>query len=53
MAYTTAVSGALGLAVGLKQYFARHGVSGLTQRMVPLAAVAVANAINIPLMRQK
>lgn len=52
MAYTTAVSGALGLAVGLKQYFARHGVSGLTQRMVPLAAVAVANAINIPLMRQ-
>ncbi|VDL79680.1 unnamed protein product [Nippostrongylus brasiliensis] len=53
VAYTTAVGGALGLAVGLKQYFAKREVSALAQKMVPLAAVAVANAINIPLMRQK
>ncbi|WKY16630.1 hypothetical protein Q1695_001347 [Nippostrongylus brasiliensis] len=52
VAYTTAVGGALGLAVGLKQYFAKREVSALAQKMVPLAAVAVANAINIPLMRQ-
>lgn len=53
MAYSTAVSGALGLAIGLKQYFAKKQVSTLAQRMVPLGAVAVANAINIPMMRQK
>ncbi|PIO73533.1 tricarboxylate carrier [Teladorsagia circumcincta] len=53
VAYTSAVSGALGLAVGLKQYFAKREVSSLAQKLVPLAAVAVANAINIPLMRQK
>ncbi|KHJ99861.1 tricarboxylate carrier, partial [Oesophagostomum dentatum] len=52
VAYTTAVGGALGVAVGLKQYFAKRQVSTLMQKMVPLAAVAVANAINIPLMRQ-
>ncbi|KAJ1364983.1 hypothetical protein KIN20_025183 [Parelaphostrongylus tenuis] len=52
VAYSTAVSGALGLAVGLKQYFAKRKVSTLAQKMVPLAAVAAANAINIPLMRQ-
>ncbi|KAL6723021.1 tricarboxylate carrier [Ancylostoma duodenale] len=52
VAYSTAVTGALGLAIGLKQYFAKREVSSLAQKMVPLAAVAVANAINIPLMRQ-
>ncbi|PAV84296.1 hypothetical protein WR25_16871 [Diploscapter pachys] len=52
IAYTSAVSGALGMAIGLKQYFAKSGASNLAQRIVPLGAVAVANAINIPLMRQ-
>ncbi|CAD6188842.1 unnamed protein product [Caenorhabditis auriculariae] len=50
--YTTAVSGALGMAIGLKAYFAKKQSSPLAQRMVPLGAVAVANAINIPMMRQ-
>ncbi|VDK56370.1 unnamed protein product [Cylicostephanus goldi] len=53
VAYTTAVGGALGVAVGMKQYFAKRQVSTLMQKMVPFVAVAVANAINIPLMRQK
>ncbi|KJH46558.1 tricarboxylate carrier [Dictyocaulus viviparus] len=52
-AYTTAVGGALAVALGLKQYFVKRNVNNLIQRMVPLIAVAVANAINIPLMRQK
>ncbi|VDM52266.1 unnamed protein product [Angiostrongylus costaricensis] len=52
VAYSTAVGGALSIAIGLKQYFAKRKVSTLAQKMVPLAAVAAANAINIPLMRQ-
>ncbi|CAJ0609329.1 unnamed protein product [Cylicocyclus nassatus] len=52
VAYTTAVGGALGVAIGMKQYFAKRQVSVLMQKMVPFVAVAVANAINIPLMRQ-
>uniref|UniRef100_A0A158P822 Sideroflexin-3 n=1 Tax=Angiostrongylus cantonensis TaxID=6313 RepID=A0A158P822_ANGCA len=52
VAYSTAVGGALSIAIGLKQYFAKRKVSTLTQKMVPLVAVAAANAINIPLMRQ-
>lgn len=52
-AYAGAVTGALGLATGLKAYFSRKQVSSLAQKMVPLGAVAVANAINIPMMRQK
>lgn len=53
MAYSSAVTGALVLATGLKTYFAKKQVSSLAQKMVPLGAVAVANAINIPMMRQK
>ncbi|CAB3401157.1 unnamed protein product [Caenorhabditis bovis] len=52
VSYTTAVSGALGMAIGLKAYFAKKQSSPLAQRLVPLGAVAVANAINIPMMRQ-
>jgi hypothetical protein len=52
IAYTTAVSGALGVAFGLKSYFAKKAASVTVQRLVPLAAVCVANFINIPLMRQ-
>lgn len=53
VAYGSAVTGALSLSIGLKSYFAKRQVSGALQRMVPFGAVAVANAINIPLMRQK
>ncbi|EJW88633.1 hypothetical protein WUBG_00454 [Wuchereria bancrofti] len=52
VAYTSAVTGALGVAVGLKNYLAKRAFSPLFQRFVPLAAVAVANAINIPFTRQ-
>eukprot|EP00080_Pristionchus_pacificus_P021667 PDM81687.1 sfxn-2 [Pristionchus pacificus] len=51
-AYGSAVGGALSVAMGLKTFFARTQVSNTLQRMVPLGAVAVANAINIPMMRQ-
>lgn len=53
VSYSTAVSGALAMAIGLKTYFAKKQSSPLAQRLVPLGAVAVANAINIPMMRQK
>uniref|UniRef100_A0A0R3S3M2 Sideroflexin-4 n=1 Tax=Elaeophora elaphi TaxID=1147741 RepID=A0A0R3S3M2_9BILA len=54
VAYTSAVTGALGVAVGLKNYlgFFQHSFSPLFHRFVPLAAVAVANVINIPFTRQ-
>ncbi|EFO22533.1 hypothetical protein LOAG_05950 [Loa loa] len=52
VAYTSAVAGALGVAVGLKNYLVKRAFSPLSQRFVPLAAVAVANAINIPFTRQ-
>ncbi|VDK83941.1 unnamed protein product [Litomosoides sigmodontis] len=52
VAYTSAVTGALSVAVGLKNYLAKRSFSPLFQRFVPLAAVAVANAINIPFTRQ-
>ncbi|VDP11996.1 unnamed protein product [Onchocerca flexuosa] len=52
VAYTSAVTGALAVAVGLKNYLAKRAFSPQFQRFVPLAAVAVANAINIPLTRQ-
>ncbi|GMT07438.1 hypothetical protein PENTCL1PPCAC_29612, partial [Pristionchus entomophagus] len=52
VAYGSAVGGALSMAMGLKTFFARTQASNTLQRMVPLGAVAVANAINIPMMRQ-
>ncbi|KAK6110248.1 tricarboxylate carrier family protein [Brugia pahangi] len=52
VAYTSAVTGALGVAVSLKNYLAKRAFSPLFQRFVPLVAVAVANAINIPFTRQ-
>lgn len=52
VAYSSAVTGALSVALGLKYYFAKKAAPVLVQRLVPFAAVAVANAINIPLMRQ-
>ncbi|KAL3981993.1 tricarboxylate carrier family protein [Acanthocheilonema viteae] len=52
VAYTSAVIGALGVAVGLKNYLAKRALSPLFQRFVPLAAVAVANVINISFTRQ-
>uniref|UniRef100_A0A915C7G1 Sideroflexin 2 n=1 Tax=Parascaris univalens TaxID=6257 RepID=A0A915C7G1_PARUN len=53
IAYSSAVTGALGVALGLKYYFARKAYSVTVQRLVPFIAVAIANAINIPLVRQK
>uniref|UniRef100_A0A915PCS7 Sidoreflexin n=1 Tax=Setaria digitata TaxID=48799 RepID=A0A915PCS7_9BILA len=50
--YTSAVTGALGVAIGLKNYLAKHAFSSMSQRFVPFVAVSVANAINIPLTRQ-
>ncbi|CAD5216144.1 unnamed protein product [Bursaphelenchus okinawaensis] len=51
-AYTSAVSGALGVAFGLKWFCAYKKLSVAWQRLVPISAVCVANFINIPLMRQ-
>uniref|UniRef100_A0A0N5AWW2 Sideroflexin-2 n=1 Tax=Syphacia muris TaxID=451379 RepID=A0A0N5AWW2_9BILA len=52
VAYSSAVTGAVSVAVGLKYYFAKIVAPPLIQRLVPFSAVAVANAINLPLMRQ-
>ncbi|TMS36010.1 hypothetical protein L596_003281 [Steinernema carpocapsae] len=52
IAYSSAVTGALTVALGLKNYLAKKAASTMLQRLVPLAAVCVANFINIPLMRQ-
>jgi len=52
VAYSSAVTGALTVALGLKNYLAKQAASATLQRLVPLAAVCVANFINIPLMRQ-
>lgn len=49
-AYCSATATGLGVAVGLKKVL-EHAPS-LFQRFVPFAAVASANAVNIPLMRQ-
>jgi tricarboxylate carrier len=51
VAYTMATSAALGSALGCKAYFAKSS-SVLLQRMVPFIAVAAANFVNLPLMRQ-
>ncbi|XP_023013748.1 sideroflexin 2 [Leptinotarsa decemlineata] len=51
VAYVSATSSAMVVAVGLKQYWSKKA-SPIVQRYVPFAAVAAANCINIPLMRQ-
>lgn len=50
-AYVTATTSALVTALGLKAFLAKNA-SGMLQRFVPFVAVAAANAVNIPLMRQ-
>nr|XP_033798258.1 sideroflexin-3 isoform X2 [Geotrypetes seraphini] len=50
-AYVSATTGAVITALGLK-YFTKH-LPSLVSRFVPFAAVAAANCINIPLMRQR
>ena len=51
-AYFSATFSALGTAIGLKAALAKSS-SRLIQRFVPFAAVAAANCVNIPLMRQQ
>ncbi|KAK4308801.1 hypothetical protein Pmani_019521 [Petrolisthes manimaculis] len=51
IAYISATSAALVTAIGLKSFLAGRA-SSLLQRYVPFAAVASANCINIPFMRQ-
>lgn len=51
IAYVSATAAALATALGLKSYLSGR-VSSLVQRYVPFAAVAAANCVNIPLMRQ-
>ncbi|KAK6196191.1 hypothetical protein SNE40_001462 [Patella caerulea] len=51
VAYVSATTSALVTALGLKSILAKRA-SPLIQRFVPFAAVAAANIINIPLMRQ-
>ncbi|XP_030383439.1 sideroflexin-2 isoform X2 [Scaptodrosophila lebanonensis] len=50
-AYVSATTSALVAGIGLKNYWSRKA-SPLFQRFVPFAAVAAANCVNIPLMRQ-
>jgi len=53
IAYTSATFSALGAAIGLKKLLeAKAANSPMLQRFVPFAAVASANVVNIPLMRQ-
>ncbi|XP_055628248.1 sideroflexin-2 [Toxorhynchites rutilus septentrionalis] len=51
VSYVSATSSALVAAVGYKKYLTMRA-SPFFQRYVPFVAVAVANCINIPLMRQ-
>lgn len=51
VAYVSATASALVTALGCKKYLATRA-SPLLQRYVPFAAVAAANCVNIPLMRQ-
>lgn len=51
IAYVSATFSALGTAVGLKK-FLESRAPAIVQRFVPFAAVAAANCVNIPLMRQ-
>eukprot|EP00090_Calanus_glacialis_P027751 TRINITY_DN4401_c0_g1_i2.p1 TRINITY_DN4401_c0_g1~~TRINITY_DN4401_c0_g1_i2.p1 ORF type:complete len:325 (-),score=104.29 TRINITY_DN4401_c0_g1_i2:129-1103(-) len=52
VAYFSATFSALGTAIGLKKALEKSS-SKLLQRFVPFAAVASANFVNIPLMRQQ
>jgi len=52
IAYTSATFSALATAIGLKKALEKTS-SKLLQRFVPCAAVAAANFVNIPLMRQQ
>lgn len=53
VAYTSATFAALGAAIGLKGLLEKKAASRpMLQRFVPFAAVASANIVNIPLMRQ-
>ncbi|XP_067936039.1 sideroflexin-2-like [Watersipora subatra] len=51
-AYVSATGSALVVSLGLKTYLAK-AASPFLQRYVPFAAVASANMVNIPLMRQR
>lgn len=52
VAYFSATFSALGTAIGLKRALEKSS-SKLLKRFVPFAAVASANCVNIPLMRQQ
>ncbi|KAF2349623.1 Tricarboxylate/iron carrier [Trinorchestia longiramus] len=52
VAYTSATSAALVTALGLKKLFSIAKKFAFFQRYVPFMAVAAANMVNIPLMRQ-
>ncbi|GAB1602299.1 sideroflexin-2-like [Argonauta hians] len=51
IAYVSSTTSALVAALGLKAILSQR-TSGLMQRFVPFTAVAAANIVNIPLMRQ-
>ena len=51
VAYVSATTSALVTALGLKKFLEKRAGS-LLQRYVPFAAVAAANCVNVPLMRQ-
>lgn len=51
VSYVSATSSALIAAIGCKSYWQKRA-SPFVQRYVPFAAVAAANCVNIPLMRQ-
>jgi len=51
VAYASATTSALVTALGLKKFLEKRAGT-LLQRYVPFAAVAAANCVNIPLMRQ-
>ena len=54
-AYAAASTASVATAVGLNKFIARrpHLSGGMVGRLVPLMAVAAANWVNIPLMRQR
>jgi tricarboxylate carrier len=54
-AYGAATSASVLTAVGLNKWVAKrpHLSAGMVGRLVPLVAVAAANCVNIPLMRQR
>lgn len=54
-AYIAASTASVATAVGLNKWVAKRPAlsSGIVGRLVPLVAVAAANCVNIPLMRQR